>query len=796
MCLPHGNTEMHEVREVSHPQSMRAMTAERAMDGRSPQQNHNETPNGHNNYADANHQVLDESPMSMSSEWPEEDPMPLPYERKRNSSPSMLEDVPTKRHQAFFAGGDLHASQRAPENMGHSQRRHSPLDNRQAKYINGFARQQYSEQAAAGLGISGIDIRGSPLNRRIEDSFWGNNHSSKHESFLRDDRAHAIVNERSRFARAQTQEPRRQYITTPRKRSHIAPYKTPEKASHREYQDLPQGNIRQDFSEHRGYQVEPEHHSESRAYKRFSSVVPEVFRGHADHEEVADQPLRHFPVQAPQLGSPIWAEKREQPRDFNPLIRVAGNYVVTKAGNNAKAPHPNGDQSRYFELDPRTPDNHRTRGRSVAPHNPASHRGRSSSRRVLADHGSQSRSRSNTQPSSVHRRERSKSVYHTPLATPLAVNMAQVTTKANQHIYAESEPDTDSPMLEDLLRTGRRVTQGAVKASPYDVRQVLPQNNMFSTNRLRPQPSAAQTPRQSRAILPEQEVINLISPENSDVRPPPAPVRLIPMKDRIFPAKRSSIMKAPVTKPNVAAQNKPKPERVSKVENTPQYKMLAEIERQKKHAEVILEKEELAKTEALQLEIFGEVVPEDAETKKKREEKERAENQRKREEAQAEKLMKQEEKRLAELEKVRLREEAAEKVRIARDIEEAKNKVRRDAERKKLEAAEALQREKLRQQAEARIQAEREKKAAEDMGREREKQRARAVQVEAAALARFKAKQEEAKKQAASLSFPKLASTDEGTGIAGNTSHPADNSDDVSMNNPLFVRDDPPPNPK
>lgn len=742
---------------MRYARNMRAATAEREMDKRYLQQNHNRTPNGRNNHADTNQQILNDSPMSAASEWPEEDPMPFPYERKRNGTPSLLEDFSAKRHQAFYQGDEV-----PPTGLSR--------DPRQAR-----------------VAVHGIDLEDSPLNRKLDPSFWESKHPSNQERFL------GNIREKTRYVRAQTQEPQHQYLTPSRKPSQAAQHRTPTTLPRRQHQDTSQQSAGQERrKEEWGYHAE--RRSESRPHMRFSSAAPEVFRDQMDREPAPEQQFRQYPVQAAQLGSPIWADQRQHPQY---AITIAGNYMPTKAGNGGQLPHPQSGQSGYHELDPRTPDNQRSRGRSVAPHTPASNRGRSSSRRTRVDYGPRSRSRSIAppQPNSVNRRERSKSVYHTPLpAAPLAIRTPQLTPRSNQQAYAESLSDTESPMMEDLFKKGRRsrMAQNTVKfeASPSDIRQELPQNNIFSSNIRRPRAPMVQTPRPNPTRHSEREVIDLISPETSyRMRPPPTPIRSIPMKERIAPAKRpSNGTKASLSKPKITVQSKqkPKPERTLKVETSPQDIRSAEYERQKKLAEQILKREE----EAVQLEVWGEVLPEDSETKKKREEQERAANQRKREEAEAEKQMKQEEKRLAELEKARLREEAAEQARNARDVEEARNKVRRDAERENREAAEAQLTERLRQQAEERIKAEREKKAAEDAEREREKQKATSIQVQAEEMAKIKAKQEEAKKQAASLSLSKLASVGDPARFAA--SHLADNSDVASTENPLFVRDDPP----
>lgn len=391
--------------------------------------------------------------------------------------------------------------------------------------------------------------------------------------------------------------------------------------------------------------------------------------------------------------------------------------------------------------------------------------------------------------------QQSDSIHYpqTPISSSKVVN----SPNENGHTADTISEDGSSPALETFLRQASRETQKVVR-TPYDIRQVLPGGSIFSKHRRLSRPTPVQTPRPVLRIPPTSEVIDLLSPQaESQIGSPPAPIRSVPMKDRITPARQLSDVRTPVKKADLNSQSKPKLERVPKVESKLQDETSAEIERQKRLAELILEREDKVKTEALQLEIFGEIIPEDDEVSKKREEKERAENQWKRDEVEAEKLKKQEAKRLAQLEKVRQNEVAAKKAKIEKQEQEARNKLRRDEERKRREAAEALEREKLRQMAEEKIHAERQRIAAEAEERERDRQKATAVQAEQEALAKLKARQEEAKKQAASLSIAKTGFTDQASVFASRKlPNAANDSDDINTANPLFVSNDPLDKPK
>lgn len=771
MFSPHNYVNDHDMRQKGSPPDSRAIASEWTMNGFSSLSNDNRTPNGRNNPTEDNQQSFQESPTSGDS-WPEEEFAPFSPVRKRHSSPSILDDYDPKRHRAFYT---------KDKDEGQSRRSHSQsrLNNGQSQYGFDIAEARHSKQPSLGLGISDYGKERPVSGLRIDDL------KDQYEAFRTRERVPANSNDQNRYARAQTQEPSQVSQRIMMKR-----HKTPERGTHRRYQELAQGNATADLFERQASQLE-----DACAYRRFSSVAPEVFRGVADRADVPGQQVQHYPVQAPQLGSPIWTDTREhQQIDAVPSI-VRGHYVANEGHGTSFANH-QGGQSAYQELDPRPPENHRARGRSVAPRTPASQRARSSTRQMSVHPGSQIRSRSIALPSSGHHRGRIGSI----LRTPNAVSRTQVTPKSNrqpQHVHAEIISDADdSPTMEELMRKARRTARTEIAPSSYDLRQVLPQHSMFSRNPRRPQPSATQIPQTARTPS-RHAAIDLRSPEmHGEMRPPPSPVKPVPMRDRITPAKRpSGIIKSSLSKPNMATQNKPKPERTPKVEQTPQVNS-AEMERQKAHAEMILKKEEEAATQALQLEIFGEIVPEDAETKKKREEKERAENQRKREEARAEKLMKQDEKRLAEMEKKRQQEEEAERIRRAKELDETKNKIRRDAETARQVAVDAEKREKLRQESEQLIKADREKKAAEVAEREREKERANRIQVDEAEFAKMKAERETKRKQIASLNVPKLCSTNERASIARNSSQPADNSDEASVDNQLFVSNESPPKTK
>jgi len=742
------------------------MSSDQTTGGMSPQQ-YTGSPHGRNRPQEFSHETLLEE--SSDDEWPDADPEPLPPERKRSSSPSMAFAGPNKRHRNDNSVNGLHAF--------HNFSDLRTFNNQKLKSDSNFP-----GRPRTGLEISSVDRSRRHMNRQVDEKNVDARYTSVQPVFLHDDTIARFQGERDRYARAQSQQPTLRRLPVSRATS-----RTRDNArigfSHVERQEFSMNGARLDDDERQQFNIDQERSSQLRNYKRFGSMAPEILASRLQQKRSSRQ---LYAVQPPSLGSAIWENDTEHAGDSTPATKVNGNYM----DNDGLVAHPHSDQ-------PQASNNRRDRQQSVAPRTPAIQRREQSvdpqtpaNQRVLPNPYQsssirRSQSRGFAPPTSVNHRERSSSRHP---QTPLFENNVRG-PQTPPHHYADSVSDT-SP-LEDYFKKAPGGSKRTVGASSFNARQSLPQHSIFTSRgaqKLQPRTP----PRPARNLPPEHEIISLLSPDDDGhINLSPPLVKSIPMKERI-PSAKPSLGNRPITKPNVLPQSKPKvdwkPKTETKPENKPQDEILAEIERQKRAAEVILEKEENARTAALQLEIFGEVVPEDEETRKRREEKERAENQRQREAAELEKATVLEQKRLAEVEKARQRAEAAEQARIEKEKQEAINKTRREAERKRQEAAEALERERLRQKAEEKIQADRLKKAAEDAERERERQKANAIQAEQAELARLRAKQEETRKQVASLSISKLAAHDKAN---ADSQRDVADSDDMSIDNPLFVSDEP-----
>ncbi|EKD21198.1 hypothetical protein MBM_00311 [Drepanopeziza brunnea f. sp. 'multigermtubi' MB_m1] len=290
---------------------------------------------------------------------------------------------------------------------------------------------------------------------------------------------------------------------------------------------------------------------------------------------------------------------------------------------------------------------------------------------------------------------------------------------------------------------------------------------------------------------PKAETIKPETPESSvrltsgrglevyiDLCTPPSTARPVPMKDRLTPAAaaKKPAPARPIRTKKPAASAAPVP--VKKVPKIKEPVVDPESLRQQRAAEIIVEKELKGRLGEPQ---YDQV----AEDKKVAEA--RAASQREREEKLAALLRKEEAAKVAEEEKQKRLQEEAAKRKIEKEQEEERKKIKRDAERRKQQVLEQQEKEILRKKAEERIRATRIKEAEEQRQKEVVKQRAK--HAEAQELAKVKARQEQARKQAATLSASKLPPVPE--------AQPADNSngDDIERDfESLFVEEvaDPP----
>ncbi|KAH7416804.1 hypothetical protein BKA64DRAFT_717667 [Cadophora sp. MPI-SDFR-AT-0126] len=339
----------------------------------------------------------------------------------------------------------------------------------------------------------------------------------------------------------------------------------------------------------------------------------------------------------------------------------------------------------------------------------------------------------------------------TPLQTPLYVDLL----------------DDDSPAifhtpLDVLIRKNQQQLQHAPAVSNGDNQQkvssVLPSSSAFAKKAEPVEPKIESSP-----VTPKNRLGSgrgLAAPEVIDLITPEAPIRSMPMNERLTPAAKKLAPKKTVNSSTNRAKNAPAPaqppKRAAKEVSVP---VDPEELRQKRIAEVIVDRKSKSDEVSYDIALFGEVVLDQIAEDKKAEEA-RAKGQRDREAKMAAMLAKEEAAKKAALEKQAKKKEEAERRKREKGLEEEQKKAKREADRQRQLAHENREKEILRKAAEDKIKADREKKAKEEKRRELEKQKAKekaeSVQAEAEELAKLKAKQEQARLQAASLSAAKL----------------------------------------
>ena len=327
--------------------------------------------------------------------------------------------------------------------------------------------------------------------------------------------------------------------------------------------------------------------------------------------------------------------------------------------------------------------------------------------------------------------------------------------------YREDEEDDGTPM-DQILR--KKQVKGELSRQYLQKGSNQAANNFssaksFQDNHSKPQPPVKHP--NPQIISPE--VFSLLStPDDSSfsvATMSPPKIRSVPMKDRIMPIKKAECKGS-----NTATPKSPSGAKTHTAPKIPKKEKLKanevildpEIVRQQRAAQLIVEKEITGENQVLDLALFGEPIGESQEDKNKRIAGEAAKAKLAKEAKMKELMEREEAHKQAVIEKERVRKETEEKLRLRKEKEDEIKKARRDTERKKQEAEEARQREELRAKTVERIEADRRKATAEAEDKEREKQRAKermtSVQVDLEVVAQMKAKQEEARRQAASLS--------------------------------------------
>ena len=568
--------------------------------------------------------------------------------------------------------------------------------------------------------------------------------------------------------------------------------------------------------------IQQQHHQQSQSpYQRAQTVVPETrhvssFPNRAN----TPKPLQRQPElepytikQPPQLQSPIWASGADR--------RVMGSMSNSRSTFKPLDDYRFQQESRgrTKSIAPRDVQEwHRGRSRSVAPQRlEAGQRGKSRSvapRDIQDEQRSRSRSVAPRTPVIAHIHSQSQYGKSRDIqvheSEPPTVSSLQVQTPNHQNNHVLSggqgataitsnnsiqtpqrapktpnqvaEPKTpihdprDVDMLDDdspatfhtpldvLIRKNQQQPQNPppvknVNDKQEKVSSVLPSGSAFAKKA-----QSDELKIESTHVTPKNRVSSgrgLAAPEVIDLITPEAPMRSVPMNERLAPAAKKSVPKKAVNHSNdrakTAKQAAPPPKRVTKEKPAP---VDPEELRQKKIAEVIIERKLKSDEESYDLALFGEVIPDQAAEDKKAEEA-RAKGQRDREAKMAAMLAKEEAAKEAAAKEQARKKEEAEKRKRQKELEEEQKKAKREADRQRQLAHEAHEKEVLRQAAQAKIEANRQKKAKEEQQRELEKQKAKekaeSVQAEAEELAKLKAKQEQAKLQAAALSAAKLA---------------------------------------
>jgi len=508
-------------------------------------------------------------------------------------------------------------------------------------------------------------------------------------------------------------------------------------------------------------------HRSPERQRRHQSVAPAIRKAAYNetyHTSSQSPPNRHE-VHGPQLRSPIWPDVRLQEE------RVRHVEAQEKIRRGPAQVH--GRVSYQYDSSIRFAS-----PRDDAPQTPPRQR---------------ARSRSRPRRASLDQRARRRSKSTAPQARVPAVEKIRTPVQYKSPTVEEHYDVEDYTPLEEVLRRQQvrgQISRQNVAQNGYNAADVLPKQSVFNKEFQKANsPSYQQNPMQTILSAPRfQErgspiVINLCTPSTTASTPAKAHSPPRPMRERITPAQKPTLKRPPVTAPDTTASpSKPKKQKV--VENEPE-KVDPEAAKQRRAAEIIVNREMKSAEEASDLAIFGEVVGETEEEKKHKLEEEAAKQRREKDAKLALLKAKEEAKELAEREKQRALAEAEKRTKLEKEQEEERKKAQRDAKRKQQEAEEERIREEKRKKAEENIEAQRQK-AAEDAQRlEEEKQakeKASSIQVDPEEIAKLKAKQEEAKKQAASLSSAKLAASKD-TASSSN--------EDVEMEdeNCLFVPD-------
>jgi hypothetical protein len=669
------------------------------------------------------------TPITISSggSWIQEEAAPARPTLKRAGSPSMMYEAPTKRQQAYNSPGMMQPSRQISDDSRQLFFEEQP-QTYETRYVN--EGQLYQQETPVRLSHSpyGQSPQAIILQERLLHRQFGDPQqqiSPQREPIRRQASTYQSSPSQHRLPQQQWSGP------SPLQR--VVTYE----------QDGEHFRARPQHRQVDQYDVDEEH--------LFGRVMA---AGARDHLQFQNENSSHNPAgnaslegnasrkQQPQLGSPLWpnAKVARNGAQSLPEIRVQG-YKVVRAGS-MHIPEDQIDRRHISEI-PFTPPRQRakTPGISSQQRPSTAQRGRSKSVALAGIHEA---------PESQPHEEK------TPYQPPSVED-------------APEDDASESTPLDEVLRRQQRQGQtnrNHFEEGSYKVASVLPQESIFGPKTTKAKPAISQLPLPGE-LQGSPEVVSLLStPDASAASPSISAIRSVPMKERITPAKQPPAKKSAATpkstsRPKKSTPKTPKATKKQKAKANAEEPRDPAIAMQKRAADLIINKEIQGADEAIDLDLFGEVVGMTEEEKVRKEEEIHAESQRKLIDKATELQAREEAEQLVEMEKMRIKAEKEEKERLDKEVEEEKAKAKRDAERKRQEALEERERDELRRKAAEKIEADR--KRATDEAEKREqlkreaKERAEKVQAEAEELAKLKAKQEEAKKQAASLHVAKVS---------------------------------------
>ncbi|KAE9367922.1 hypothetical protein N431DRAFT_494813 [Stipitochalara longipes BDJ] len=649
---------------------------------------------------------------------------------KRAGSPSVMHGIPAKRQQMVYTSpGMMDPPSPIPEDA-----RQFLLEEQVQDFENQYVdeQQMYQQQVPVRLSQSpyeqapqGRNTHGCPTQHIPQDRnpFFREQLASRFPGALKNHSPQYSSAEPHPLAKMMISDENRDYI----------------RATSRHYQlnhnNVAEQNAQENLGQATAVGLQGRLQLQNEDYTRLGNVA---------HESPAGK------IQQRQLGSPLWPNanaSRKDARDSPIEIRVRGRNVVP-AGS---VPIPE-DQIDHRQLseNPFTPPQQRAKTPTT------------SSYRLLAT-----------------QRGRSKSVAPTSIAHEVPQLLSQRVQRPYQPPSVEdaSEDDeSESTPLNEVLR--RQQLQGQMprnnfEEGSYKVANVLPQDSIFSHDRPKPVENKSAVSQGPFGIASQRspEMVSLLStPEGGEAASPLAAMRSVPMKERIAPAKKPPSKKSAATPKSAARPTKsmpktPKAAKKQVAKKDAEQPPDPELVMQQRAAELIVTKEIQGADEAMDLDLFGEILGITEGEKARKEDEMRAESQRKLLAKTAQILAKEEAKELTDMERQRIAAEKEEKYRLEKEKEEELTKARRVAERSRQEALEEKERDELRRKAAEKIEAGRRKDAekAEQAERtKREAEKLEKVQAEAEELAKLKAKQEEARKRAASLSASKVAMPGDG----------------------------------